>query len=52
MAEDLLGRPVGILNNLALSAWGGGAFHAGLEVYGVEYSFSCAEGILHSGTHG
>ena len=25
---------------------------AGLEVNGVEYSFSCAEGILDSGTHG
>ena len=30
---------VGLLNNVAWSLWGAGAFHVGLQIYGYEYAF-------------
>eukprot|EP00435_Cladocopium_sp_Y103_P006603 s691_g2.t1 len=36
---DLFNWQVGLLNNVAWSLWGAGAFHVGLQIYGNEYAF-------------
>lgn len=36
---DLFNWQVGLLNNVAWSLWGAGAFHVGLQIYGYEYAF-------------
>ena len=37
--EDLFNWQMGIFNRVAWLVGAGGAYHAGLEVYGVEYAF-------------
>ena len=37
--EDLFDWRVGLINNVTSTVLGNGAFHAGVEVYGVEYAF-------------
>lgn len=38
-SQDLFNWQVGLLNNVAWSLWGAGAFHVGIQIYGVEYAF-------------